>query len=635
MKKIINNPQNVVSEMIDGFTQSSRDLLKLKGNFNVVVRSDYSQIKDRVALISGGGSGHEPAHIGYIGNAMLTGAVCGDVFASPSAKQIFMAIKSVAGKMGCILIVKNYMGDNGSFSIAREMCKSQLADIRVEIITVDDDISSILMKSDEFSNDNNDNIQDIRDKYKSITNRRGIAGTVLVHKILGGLAEQGKSIDEILKFYNKYISPSKSLNLVTMGVGLSSCIIPSVGSPSFTLNEKEMEIGLGIHGEFGIEKVELKSSKQIIKSLIDNLLKILPYSNNNNNINNNNSCGVAGGSDGEDKSLIVLINNLGSTTNMEMAIATNDCLNYLHEKGFTVERLITGTLMTSLEMAGISISLLLIKNNQIINLIDLQTNAMGWPNSVLKPYKNKEDSILTLDENDSHEIKYDNLKSITISKENGEILKEMVLLGCNSLIDNSSKLTDLDKQVGDGDLGTTLENLSKSIKKSIDTIPFDKPCYTFRKISLIIQELIGGSSGLFYSIFFLRLSNSLYERSTVNGKNQISTNDWGLSLIDAVNAIKELGKADIGDCTMLDSLIPAINKINQCCKDNENSSSSFDLLNTLKLASKEAQLGSESTIEMIAKKGRSSYLGERTSHIMDPGAHAIEIIFKSFLSINK
>ncbi|KAK5576147.1 hypothetical protein RB653_007288 [Dictyostelium firmibasis] len=613
MKKIINEPSNVVSDMIDGFTQSSRDLLKLKGNFNVVVRSDYSQLKDKVALISGGGSGHEPAHIGYIGRSMLTGAVCGDVFASPSAKQIFMAIKSIGSKMGCILIVKNYMGDIGSFSIAREMCKSQLPDIRVEIIVVDDDISSILMKLNKFSN--NDIDKDIiRDKYKTITNRRGIAGTVLVHKILGGLAEQGKSIDEILEFYNEFISPSKSLNLVTMGVGLSSCTIPSVGSPSFTLGEKEMELGLGIHGEFGIEKVELKPSKQIVKSLIDNLLNILPYSSN-------------------EKSLIVLINNLGSTTNMEMAIVINDCLNYLNEKGFAIERLISGTLMSSLEMSGISISLLLIKNNQIINLIDIQTNAMGWPNNILKPYKNKKDSILTLDENEYHDINYDHLKLIKTSKKNGDILKEMVLLGCNSLIENSNELTELDKLVGDGDLGTTLETLSKSIINSINIIPFDQPCYAFRKISSIIQDSIGGSSGLFYSIFFLRLSNSLYERLTTTNNNQISTKDWGLSLIDAVNSIKELGKADIGDCTMLDSLIPAINQINNCCFSDDGNNLSF-ILNTLKLASNEAQLGCESTIEMIAKKGRSSYLGERTTNIMDPGAYAINIIFKSFQSIN-
>ncbi|EGC35029.1 hypothetical protein DICPUDRAFT_98031 [Dictyostelium purpureum] len=604
MKKILNQNNNVVQDMIEGWTLSNEHMLKLDG-LNVVVRSDCQERKDKyVSLISGGGSGHEPSHCGFIG--LLSAGVCGEVFASPNPKQVLEAIKAVCGTKGCILIVKNYTGDRLNFGIAQMMAQTEYG-LRVEMIIVDDDVSSILQNYDHLVEKGGD----LSVTFKSIQNRRGIAGTVLVHKILGALSQQGKSIDEIIEFYNKFISPSSSLRLNTMGVGLSSCTIPAIGKPSFSLDDDEMELGLGIHGEPGILKTKMDTSKNISKSLIDNILKILPN---------------------DYKQLIVLINNLGSTTNMELAVIAGDVLNYLTEKGFIIERLIQGTLMTSLEMAGISITLLSFddKESGIVDLIDFGTSAPAWPtNSVSRPNITKSRSLQYNKKEDSHQMNYENLRSIKVSDETGKVIKNMVLFSCKALLENSNLLTDLDSRVGDGDIGLTLERAANNILQFIEIIPFSQPCYAFRKISTVLQDTLGGSSGPFYSIFFLKLSNVLYEESRKD-QNSISLEAWSKALCEAANAIGILGKSKVGDCTMLDSLVPAVESVQKSIKETRDS---FNLKNTIKLAANAAHNGANSTIEMMAKKGRSSYLGERSINVMDPGAAAISIIIQSFKNL--
>eukprot|EP01132_Coremiostelium_polycephalum_P007825 gene7825-9636_t len=235
MKKLINDENNVVDDMINGMIKSNPLLSRLK-SFNVIVRSDCRD-KD------GGGSGHEPHAAGFIGKGMLSAAVLGDVFSSPSTGQVFEAIKAVTGPKGCILIVKNYTGDRLNFGIAKEMATIELG-VRVEMIIVNDDVSALLN-------------HEIVDNEKK---RRGIAGTILIHKLLGALSEQNYSIDEILNIYHNDIIG----NLYTMGVGLSSCTIPAIGRPLFEIEDDKMEFGLGIHGEPGIERVQLLNSNQTI-----------------------------------------------------------------------------------------------------------------------------------------------------------------------------------------------------------------------------------------------------------------------------------------------------------------------------------------------------------------------------------
>ncbi|EFA85882.1 dihydroxyacetone kinase [Heterostelium album PN500] len=583
MKKLINDPNNVVNDMIDGLLLTNPSLKRHDNHSNVLTRLD-APLKNKVALISGGGSGHEPSHAGFIGVGMLSGAVLGNVFTSPTPSMVLSAIRGVTGEAGCLLIVKNYTGDRLNFAIAAEMAR--IENYKVEILIVGDDLATP-------------------------SSKRGIAGTVLVHKILGALAEQDTPLEQLLSIGRKLVG-----NLNTIGVALSGCTIPAVGRPSFELPDDEMELGLGIHGEPGIKREKMKPVNEIVHSLVNLILeKSDPACNRN-------------------KKLVVLINNLGSTTAMEMTIVAGETVKLLHSLGYQVDRLIVGALMTALEMSGFSITLLpsniddttTTNTVDIIGCIDYPTTAQYWPtNSVTNPPVKPNQVAAELDSHiDPNQHIYDNLKSVTISADDALLFKEMLKKGCHSLIENANILTDLDSKVGDGDLGLTLERAANNVLKLIDLIPFERPCYTLRKLSVVFQESLGGSSGPFYSIFFLRMSDTLFKSE----KQDLTA--WAAALKSGYEGIQSLGGAKLGDCTMLDALIPAIDSIVKSSTDR-----SLSLSDIIKLASEKAHEGAVSTIEMQSKCGRSSYIGERAKNHIDPGACAISVIFQSLKDVFK
>ena len=330
MKKFINRPEDAVEEMLQGFTVLSPGSERLPGH-RVMFRADAEEIRDKqVAIISGGGSGHEPAHAGYIGSGMLSAAVVGEVFTSPDTDSIFEAIKTVAGKLGAILVVKNYTGDRLNFGLAAEMARSE--GIPVEMIIVDDDVAL--------------------SGTTSATGARGLAGTVFVHKLVGAAAADGKTLTELVALGKAAVH-----SLATMGVSFSAGISPLVGKPSFELGEDEMELGLGIHGETGVTRTKLEPADQLSETLLAQILKA--------------------GSFGAEKRIAVLINNLGATTEMELAIVARHATGFLEKNGFTIERLYAGTFLSSLDMAGISISVLGV-NEQWLRWLDAPTTAPAW-----------------------------------------------------------------------------------------------------------------------------------------------------------------------------------------------------------------------------------------------------------------
>lgn len=245
IKKVINDPKDVVEDMIRGIVASNSNLCVIEG-YNVIARADYEEFKNshKVALISGGGSGHEPAHAGYIGDGMLSAAVLGGVFASPSPQQVYQAIRLVTGSAGCLLIVKNYTGDRLNFGIAQELARAD--GLEVELIIVADDVA-------------------LGEKHV----RRGLAGTVLVHKILGAQSDQGKSLQEIKKTGQILINDC----IGTMGVGMGPCTIPGADKPGFHLDDNEIELGLGIHGEPGVCKQTLVPANDLVNLLLEKLMK--------------------------------------------------------------------------------------------------------------------------------------------------------------------------------------------------------------------------------------------------------------------------------------------------------------------------------------------------------------------------
>lgn len=310
MKKIINVPEQVVEEMLEGMVSAYPQYLKRVEGFDVLVRAN-SPVAGKVGLVSGGGSGHEPSHGGFVGRGMLDGAVAGAVFTSPTPDQVYEAIKAVDSGNGVLLVIKNYSGDVMNFDMAMEMAAGE--GISVDKVIVDDDVA-------------------VENSTWTI-GRRGIAGTVFVHKIAGAKAETGAALPEVKAVAEKVIA-----NVRSMGMALDSCTVPAAGKPSFVLEENEIEIGMGIHGEPGTHRETLRSADEITDHLVGKILADMPLNK------------------GEE--VAVLVNGLGATPLMELFVVNRKVAEILKNKGVSTVKTYVGNYMTSLEMAGFSVTIL-------------------------------------------------------------------------------------------------------------------------------------------------------------------------------------------------------------------------------------------------------------------------------------
>ena len=308
MKKLINDVDSVEEQMILGLVKSAPDKLRKLDGSNVVVRAQKKEGK--VALVSGGGSGHEPAHGGYVGEGMLDAAVAGAVFTSPTPDKILAGIQSVATDKGVLCIVKNYTGDVMNFEMAIDMAKDE--DIEADYVVVNDDVA-------------------VKDSLYT-TGRRGVAGTVLVHKIAGAKAEQGASLAEVKSVAEKVIA-----NVRTMGMAIAQCTVPAAGKPGFELADDEVEIGIGIHGEPGTTREKISTADETAKKLLDTILADIEF---------------------KGQEVVVMVNGMGATPLMELYIINNFVQDYLKKQGVKVYDTMVGNYMTSIEMAGFSLTLL-------------------------------------------------------------------------------------------------------------------------------------------------------------------------------------------------------------------------------------------------------------------------------------
>ncbi|BFL72918.1 dihydroxyacetone kinase subunit DhaK [Anaerococcus nagyae] len=323
MKKIINNPEDIVDQMLDGLVKANKDKIIRIEDTNVIARKD-TPVEGKVGLISGGGSGHEPAHAGFVGRGMLDCAVAGDVFTSPTPDQVLEAIKKADSGKGVFMVIKNYQGDVMNFEMAKEM--AEMEDIEVEYVIVNDDI---VVENKE--------------------DRRGVAGTIFVHKTLGAMAENGASLAEIKEAADKIIK-----DIISIGMATKPCTNPSDGKESFELAENELEMGIGIHGEEGIQKEEMKSADKIVKEMVDRLLEEVKDL---------------------DSEYALLINGMGATPEMELYVISNSLHDYLEEKKVKVVRSYIGNFMTSMDMAGFSITLYKVDEDRL-KLLDQEVDIV-------------------------------------------------------------------------------------------------------------------------------------------------------------------------------------------------------------------------------------------------------------------
>uniref|UniRef100_A0AAY3ZUA0 Triokinase/FMN cyclase n=1 Tax=Denticeps clupeoides TaxID=299321 RepID=A0AAY3ZUA0_9TELE len=526
-----------------GLVRSSDGLVLLNGH-RVVLRSDLSNLKGKVALLSGGGSGHEPAHAGFIGVGMLSGAVAGAVFASPPPGSILAAIVTLwqAGVSGVLLVVKNYTGDRLNFGLAAEQARAQ--GVAIDMVMVADDCA--------FG-------------QTSKAGRRGLCGTVFVHKVAGALAEEGCSLETIVSRVTKAVK-----GIGTLGVSLSPCSVPGC-LPSFQLPAGEMELGLGIHGEPGIKRSKVASADEVVKTMLNHMVD--PSSQSHLPLNAGDS-------------VVLCMNNLGSLSNLEMSVVTGVAIRLLEERGVFVARVMSGSFMTSLEMAGVSLSLMHV-DQEILRLFDAKTTAPAWPNLSSTSLSGRRWS--------TEPAKRVSEETMHIPGPLSAVMQKALEAISLSLLEHQEELNGLDRAAGDGDCGSTHALAARAIQEWLQghQVP-GCPGQLLSTLAGLVQDKMGGSSGALYSLFLTAAAVPL--------KGQSDPAAWAKALQAGTEAMKRYGGAEPGDRTMV----------------------SLTLSGTLC----EAELGAESTRYLTAKAGRASYVGTDHQTLPDPGAVAIAVILK-------
>jgi dihydroxyacetone kinase len=550
----------VVEEMIEGLTAVYPGLRRLPGH-TVLVRADVPAGAERpVALISGGGSGHEPAHAGYVGRGMLTAAVAGDVFTSPSPDAVLAALCATAGPSGALLIVKNYTGDRLNFGLAAELARAE--GIPVEMVLVADDVA--LATSVENAG------------------RRGLAGTILVHKIAGAAALSGASLAEVAAE-----ARAAAAAVRTMGVALSPCTVPAAGRPGFTLGESEIELGLGIHGEPGVRRGPLEPADALVDRLLDAILTDLAPTSGTR--------------------AVLMINNLGATPTMELAIVARRAITVLEGRGLTIERVYMGTFLSALEMAGVSLSVLPVDDKRLSRL-DAPTDAPAWPNACNRPRVRQ--SIAAISEAVPPAV---SPPPRTPRTPLGERMGLAIRAAADALIAAAPRLTQMDQIVGDGDLGISLERGARAVEEALPAYPLDDSVATLHALAMTLQRALGGTSGPLYAALLVRAARRLRQGRA----DELRT--WAEAFADGCAALAELGGAARGDRTMLDALLPAAEALASATDAGRSTA------DALRSAAEAASAGARSTSNMRPRRGRSSYLGERALGHPDPGAEAVAV----------
>lgn len=536
MKFFINDPKDVVNEAIEGLlTDPALTKLNNFPEVRVVLRKKIDF--NKVSVVSGGGSGHEPAHAGFVGEGMLTAAVCGDIFASPSVDAVLSAIVATTGDKGCLLVIKNYTGDRLNFGLAAEQARNM--GYKVETVIVGDDIALG---------------QDVE--------QRGLAGTLFVHKIAGYLAEAGKDLEEVAAMAQKVAHQ-------TWSIGLSLEEGKKFENPEASrLNDTEAELGLGIHGEPGVEKITMQNADALVSKMIDKLEQFLPKGS---------------------KAYALLLNNLGSVTPLEMTILLNSFSKSALSK--KVKFLVgPAQLMTSLNMNGVSISVLEL-DDEFTEALTAKAQPAAW---MVRSYAEKS-SVKSPELPETLPYK---------ASANDEVSKAITAITA-MLIESKDELNAIDEKVGDGDAGSTFATGAKKLQEVLDKLPLADYSELLITIGRILARETGGSSGVLLSILFTRAGNAYKEEQHI-----------GKALLNGLDRMKEFGGAEEGQRTMIDALQPAFEALAEG--------------KTLTEAAEGARAGADRTKEITQTKfGRSSYLSENSlDGIPDPGAEAAARVFE-------
>jgi ATP-dependent dihydroxyacetone kinase len=536
MKQFMNTKETLITEALDGLLRTGAGrLARLDGypHIKVVVRNDWN--RDKVALVSGGGSGHEPSHAGFVGQGMLTAAVCGDVFASPSVDAVLAGILAVTGKAGCLLIVKNYTGDRLNFGLAAE--RARAFGLKVAMVIVDDDVA-----------------------LPHLPQARGVAGTLFVHKIAGAMAEAGADLDTIATAAQGVIKGA-----ISIGMSLDTCTVP--GSPKEDrIAIGKAELGLGIHGEAGVEQVEFTGARTAMAMVVERLAPSMGKGDH-----------------------VGLLNNLGSTTALEMSVLAEELAR--SALGARIKWLIgPAPLMTSLDMHGFSLSLLPVDETRVAALT-APVAPHAWPGCLpmaapaLRPLP-------------------DGLVPIQPVPSAHPARRALLDRCCDALIAVEKDLNALDAKSGDGDTGSTLAGAARALKSALDRLPLADATQLYRAIGMELSQTMGGSSGVLLAIFF-----------AAAGDASASGRDWIGALDAGLDRVMQVGGAEPGHRTMIDALAPALTALAQG-------------IGPAAVAARAGADATAQMVR--AKAGRASYLSEdKLKGHNDPGAEGVARLFET------
>eukprot|EP00579_Thalassiosira_antarctica_P006347 CAMPEP_0201882872 /NCGR_PEP_ID=MMETSP0902-20130614/14776_1 /ASSEMBLY_ACC=CAM_ASM_000551 /TAXON_ID=420261 /ORGANISM="Thalassiosira antarctica, Strain CCMP982" /LENGTH=617 /DNA_ID=CAMNT_0048411515 /DNA_START=23 /DNA_END=1876 /DNA_ORIENTATION=+ len=608
-KKFLNDPTNAVNEFIAGLLLQYPNHLRKLANQHVLLHSSFAAARDdahpntaSVSLLSGGGSGHEPSHAGYIGQNMLSGAILGGIFASPAVSSILAGIRAVTlptseGGKGCLLIVKNYTGDRLNFGMACEMANAE--GFAVQMVVVADDCAM--------------------ERQKGITGARGVAGTVLVHKAAGGAAGQGMELNAVVD-----VAETVANGVGSLGVALEAVTIPGADEVNDRLSKNKgecmMEIGLGIHGEAGMRQCSLLTCDEIAKEMLKAIQeygrevdsKIVPL--------------YKAGDE-----LLVLVNNLGGTSCFEMSLLARSLVSQLEKDArCKATRVLVGSFMTSFDMQGASVSIMPltgdVKYKDVLSLIDADTDAPAWANVDAWKSGASRPSDTEIDEvpgvaSTSNETSVA-LPPVLIANF-ADVARVVLRSCCEILIISEPLLTKYDTIVGDGDCGITMKRGANEILQRLQSekLRLGHPSQLFADLADAVSASMGGTSGILLELMFRKISTSLLS----SAGEGITSKEMAIAFRAGVEAVSFYGGAQEGSRTMLDALFPA----SAAMLEGEGPAANIEE------AAKAAEKGVDATAAMDhAEAGRSNYLSKEVlMGTPDPGAAAVAVVLATMAPI--
>ncbi|KAF8926690.1 dihydroxyacetone kinase [Dissophora ornata] len=566
-KHFLTDPKTLVKDSLVGLTLANPHLY-FDEKEKVIYPKDLASLRNsQVTLFCGGGSGHEPAHAGFVGPGMLSAAVSGHVFASPSSSQVLSCLRRVySEEHGTLVVIKNYTGDILNFGRAVERFKTERVNYgkplpKVATVVVDDDVGVVNPDDDEEGG----------------VGRRGLAGSVLAYKLAGARAVKGGTLEQVKQVAQYVVS-----HTFTIGCALNAASVPGQGFPR-NLNDNEMEVGMGIHNEPGFERKELEPADTLVQGLIDHIINSQPFK-----AHRGNRAGV-----------LLLVNNLGATSNLEMGLVTKLAVEATRTRGLTPVRVFSGTYMTGLAMPGASISLMVLPENKeeyqdLVALIDEPAHCPGWINHAQ-----------VINAGSTDESCED--PAATFTPSSNAAWECVIDSAYHSVVAKEPEVTRLDQLMGDGDCGHVLLSGATAIFEASKhrLLPLHDPSAALARISAIVEDAMGGTSGIIYCLFLDGLAQQL-RKLGVTSNASLSPTVWGTAMLGALDTLYQYTSARPGHRTLIDALQPF--------------ASTLATTGDVRAAFEAADEGAKATAGMKPKRGRAVYVGKNEGGVADAGA---------------